>query len=56
MKKKKQFTNGGNTLASIPGYHKLLAARSHGTISKKEFARQSKILLATLNGNGKSHR
>ena len=46
--KKNKNSAGGKALSSLKGYHALLSARSHGTISKAEFARKSKLLLAKL--------
>ncbi len=44
MQKKKEHKHGGNTLAAIPGWHSLLALRSHGKITKEQFDRRSKKL------------
>ncbi len=47
-KKNKRNTAGGQALASVKGYHALLSARSHGTISKTEFNLRKVKLLAKL--------
>ena len=52
-KKKKQYANGGIALASVKGYHSLLSQRAHGKISRKEFDRRSKVLLAKLAKNAR---
>lgn len=48
-KAKNKNSAGGNALASIDGYHSLLGLRSHNKISKSEFARRSRLMLAQLN-------
>ena len=49
MKKSKNRNSaGGKALASIKGYHRLLSLWSHKKISKSEFNRQKKQMLAKL--------
>ncbi len=50
-KKENKQGNGGKALASCKGYMALLSQRSHGQISKREFASRKKSLLAKLHRN-----
>lgn len=44
IKKDAHYQNGGLALAAIPGYHSLLALRSHGKITPEQFERKVKKL------------
>lgn len=55
MRKKVKHRNGGGVLAKVPGYFSLLARRSHGKMSRREFKEAANRLIAATHA-GKSRK